>query len=247
MIEPNGPLPSSVYWRRRAWAAGVSVLAVVLLAWLIGGLVSADDQHPVQGTADAAVLGASSSTTARRPSVPPSSQSPTNPSGSVTTSPGAGSPTSGEAVPATSPVPPTTTAAPPPPGPPAPCPDPVIKVVAGPDAPAYPVGARPLLRLRITNVGPAPCLRDVSRALREILVLAPDGTRLWSSNDCYGPRQQDVRTLAPNQPVEFTVNWAGRTSAPGCPAGRKAVPPGTYQVVGKLGGLAGPPAPLTLT
>ncbi|MGH8963868.1 MAG: hypothetical protein ACRDXB_00840, partial [Actinomycetes bacterium] len=108
-------------------------------------------------------------------------------------------------------------------------------------------GARPLLRLRITNVGPAPCTRDVSRKLREILVLAADGTRLWSSNDCYGPPQKDVRVLAPNQPATFAVNWAGRTSAPGCPLDRKTVPAGTYQVVGKLGALAGAPTPLTLT
>jgi hypothetical protein len=125
--------------------------------------------------------------------------------------------------------------------------DAVMNVAATPDVPSYPVGARPLLKLQITNVGTVPCTRDVSRNLREILVLAPDGTRLWSSNDCYGPPQQDVRVLPVNQSVTFSVNWAGRTSAPGCPLDRKTVPAGTYQVVGRLGPLIGAPTQLVLT
>jgi hypothetical protein len=255
MIEPNGPLPQSVYWRRRAMAAAVSVLAVVLLAWLIGGLVEADDQHPVQGTASASVLGGPTASggvrvTTTPASVPPSSPGPNDPRGSVSASPRSGGPSSGEARPATTtppPAPTTTTTPPPPPGPPGPCADAVMQVVATPDVPSYPVGARPLLRLRVTNAGPVPCSRDMSRKLREILVLGPDGARLWSSNDCYGPPEEDVRVLPVNQPVEFTVNWAGRTSVPGCPLDRNTVPAGTYQVVGKLGALTGQPAPLTLT
>ncbi|HEX6354552.1 hypothetical protein [Actinophytocola sp.] len=230
MIEPNGPLPQYVYWRRRALAAGVSVLAVVLLVWLIGGLVEADDQQPVQGTA-----GLLPPATSTRVSTPPSS-----PSVSVTTSP---SPTTSGTVspPAPSPTPP------PQPGPPGPCPDAAMRVAATPAAPSYPVGARPLLRLEITNAGPVPCVRDLSRQLREVVVLAQDGTRLWSSNDCYGQPKEDVRLLPVNEPAVFSVNWAGRTSAPGCPANRSPVPAGSYQVLGRLGALISPPAPLTLT
>jgi hypothetical protein len=250
MIEPNGPLPQSVYWRRRASAAVASVLAVVLLAWLIGGLVEADDQHPVQGTASTADLGSPTSgvrVTSDRESAPPSSPGPDDPRGSVTAR--AGEPSSEAASPTTSsPVPVTTTTTPaPPPGPPGPCQDEVTRVTAMPDVPSYPVGARPLLRLQVTNVGPVPCTRDVSRKLRELVVLGMDGTRLWSSNDCYGPPEQDARVLPVNQPVEFSVNWAGRTSEPGCPVDRKTVPAGTYQVLGRLGPLVGPPATLTLT
>jgi hypothetical protein len=235
MIDPNGPLPPSVYWRRRAVAAVALVFAVALLAWIVGGLVAADDQHPVRS----AVRPPTSArhTTSARTSAPSSSPGPGVPSGSVTASP----------KPVESPVAPTTTPAPPPAGPPAPCPDAVLKVAAAPDAPSYPVGTRPLLRLLVVNGGPVPCTRDVSRNLREIFVLAQDGTRLWSSNDCYGPPEQDVRVLPAGQPVEFTVHWAGRTSAPGCPLARRAVTAGTYQVVGRLGAVVGPPAPLTLT
>jgi hypothetical protein len=244
MIEPNGPLPQSVYWRRRAAAAVASVVAVVLLAWLIGGLVEADDQHPVQGTASASELGAVTSAggTSGRVSAPPSSPGPDDPRGSVTASPRSGGPSSDAARPT---APPTTSA--PPPGPPGPCVDAVVKVAATPDVPSYPVGARPLLRLQVTNVGSVPCTRDVSRSLREIFVLGADGVRLWSSNDCYGPPEQDVRVLPVNRTVEFAVNWAGRTSAPGCPLDRQTVPAGNYQVVGRVGTLVGAPAPLVLT
>jgi hypothetical protein len=249
MLEPIGPLPQSVYWRRRAAAAGASVLAVVLLAWIIGGLVEADDQHPVHGTADASGLGQEQSGTraaAGRVSAPPSSPGPDDrrTSATATSSTGVPAPTSAAVVPTTRPNPVTTTAPPPPP---AACADAVTQVVAVPDGPSFPVGARPLLRLRITNAGPVPCTRDVSRRLREIVVLGADGARLWSSNDCYGPPQPDVRLLLVNQPVEFTVRWAGRTSAPGCPVNRKTVQAGTYQVVGRLGALVGAPSPLVLT
>lgn len=251
MIEPNGPLPQSVYWRRRAVAAAASVLAVVMLAWLIGGLVEADDQRPVHGTASGSVLGGPTSgvrVTSTPASAPPSSPGPDDPRGSVTAEPRADGSTSEAARPDTSsPAPPPTTPPPPPPGPPGPCADAAIQVVAAPDMPSYPVGARPLLRLAVMNTGPVPCTRDVSHNLREILVLGLDGTRLWSSNDCYGPPTQDVRVLPPNQPVAFTVNWAGRTSAPGCPVNRKTVPAGSYQVVGHLGALTSQPAPLAMT
>jgi hypothetical protein len=243
MIEPNGPLPQSVYWRRRAAAAGASVAAVALLTWLIGGLVESDDQHPVQGTADTADLGgpapaASVRASSERVSAPPSSPGPDDPRGSALASP---SPTSAAPAPVTTPAPAPV------PVPPAACPDAVMRVVAAPDAASYPVGTRPLLKLLVVNAGPVPCTRDVNGKLREILVLDTNGTRLWSSNDCYGPPDQDVRLLKPNQPAEFPVQWAGRTSAPGCPLNRKTVLAGKYQVVGKLGPLASKPAPLVLT
>ncbi|MPZ83468.1 MAG: hypothetical protein GEV28_24975 [Actinophytocola sp.] len=237
MIEPTGPLPPSVYWRRRAFAAGSCVLAVVLLAWIIGVLVGAADDQPVHGTAGSKNLAAapSSPPPSTRPAGAPSSTA------SPTTAPPAASP---------SPAPtgrPTTRPAPPP-GPPKPCPDAVVKVAAQPGQPSYEVGRRPLLRLVVVNAGKVPCTRDLSRKLRELVITSADGkTRLWSSNDCYGPPDVDVRTLAPGRPLVFTLSWAGRTSAPGCPVKRTTVPAGSYRVIGRLGALTGAPVALTMT
>lgn len=225
MLEPTGPLPASVYWRRRAVAAGVCVLAVMLLAWLLGGLVGGADDRPVHGTADRHDLTAA-----------PSSPPPSSPPASSTTSP----------VPTTSPAGPTSPA-PVPAGPPPRCADAVLEVVARPDASSYPVGSHPLLSLTVVNTGKVPCTRDVSRALRELVITTMGGQRLWSSNDCYRPAGHDNRVLAPAEPLGFTLNWAGRTSAPGCPEERETVEAGEYRLVGKLGNLTGPATILTLT
>ncbi len=42
MLQPVGPLPPSVYWRRRAVAAAVVVLVLALLVWAIATAASAD-------------------------------------------------------------------------------------------------------------------------------------------------------------------------------------------------------------
>jgi hypothetical protein len=219
MLDPVGPLPPAVYWRRRVVAAGACVLALVLLVWIISGLVGNADEHPVHGTAVSRELAGS-----------PSSRS-----SSSSTRPAAPSSTSSSSV------------APPPPAPVRRCPDSVLEVVAQPDAPEYRVGEHPLLRLLVVNRGKAPCIRDVSRHLRELVITTRGGKRLWSSNDCFHPTETDKRTLAPDRPLRFSLNWAGRTSAPGCPAERVTVEPGRYRVVGNLGTITGPAARLTLT
>jgi hypothetical protein len=122
-----------------------------------------------------------------------------------------------------------------------------LSVGAETGAPRYAVGQRPHLRLVVANVGQVACTRDVSRPLRELVITSQDGaTRLWSSTDCYSAATREERTLAPGEKLTFSITWSGRTSAPGCPAARHAVPAGTYHVVGKLGPLVGAPIPLTL-
>jgi hypothetical protein len=225
MLEPTGPLSPSVYWRRRALAAAVCVLAVLLLAWIIGGLVGSADEQPVHGTAGSQRLTGPPSSPA--PSARPAAPSSTAP---TTTT--------------------TTTTMPPPPRaePPKPCPDKVIRVTAEPGAPSYRVGERPLLRLMIRNAGPVPCIRDVGRKLRELVITTANGRkRLWSSNDCYAPPDTDRRVLAPAQTLRFSLNWAGRTSAPGCPLNRTTVEPGTYRVTANLANLQSRPTTLHLT
>lgn len=218
MFAPNGPLPPRIYWRRRAVAAGASVLAVVVLAWVIGGLVGAADDQPVRGVAGDR----------------PVSSSPPAPSRSV--APGSSATATTSAVPSV------------PAGAPKVCPDSVVRVTARTGAARYRVGERPVLRLVVVNAGAVPCVRDVDRRLRELVIVSGDGRRrLWSSNDCYPARGAERRVLVPGRPVEFELRWAGRTSEPGCPVERRTVPAGTYSVIGKLGRLAGAPVPLVLT
>lgn len=106
-----------------------------------------------------------------------------------------------------------------------------------------------MFTLTVTNTGTVACVRDLSRPLRSLRVVpANGGQTLWSSADCYTVAEPaDTRTLRPGQSVGFSVIWAGRTSAPGCPADRGAVPAGQYAVTGRLGALTSAPVPFALT
>jgi hypothetical protein len=219
----------TVYWRRRAGAVVATIVAVFLLAWIIGGLIGDDDPG------DPGPLGTAGLRDTRT-SVPPSSPPPMS----------RYTKTSGPTTP-----PRTTTTKKPKPKPPQPikCTDAAITVTAQLDASHYKVGQHPLMKIVISNDGRLACTRDISRKLRELTVISGDGVRrLWSSNDCATPdRDKDVRLLKPGQKVSFSITWAGRTSAKGCPADRSTVPAGKYYVVAKLGKIASHPTPLRLT
>lgn len=215
--------------------AGTAVVVIAMI-WAAGALLGSSST--VQGTADDHPNG-----------VPLATLSPSNPPPTGRLSQ-PGSPSSSSSLPTTTPLPPPASSTPPPPPPPqpGPCPDAVTQVTATVGAPSYPVGSRPVFTLHITNTGPVPCLRDVSHQLRALTVIpAGGGNPLWSSSDCYSLVTHEVPVLQPGQGVSYSVDWAGRTSAPGCPSGRISVPAGEYAVVGKLGGLTSPPTPFALT
>ena len=242
VLQPTGPLPTTVYWRRRAAAIAGLVLLLVGLIWLVAEVAGGEPGQPA-------------------PPAPPPEQQPsstaestTDQSATVAVSSTTGPPASSDAAAAAAGSAPPASQAPPsptptqPPGPPQPCPDEITKVTAQPEQPEYRVGTKPVFRLTVTNTGTAPCTRNLDAGLQELLVYAADGTtRLWSSNDCYPGDSVDVRTLQPGENVNFTVTWAGRSSRPNCTGQRVQIPAGDYLVVGKLGPLTGAPAPFRLT
>ncbi|AHH93775.1 hypothetical protein [Kutzneria albida] len=232
MVEPTGPLPASVYRRRRAIALGSSVLLVVLLAIGVSTWVSGGSPADPRAVAD------------QRPASTSSSSPPT--SGTIVPAGGSSS-----ASPSPSPAPTTTSSAPPTttsPPPPGPCPDESVAVSARVAQPSYRVGQAPLLTLVITNSGKLACNRDLSRKLRELVVLTGDNkTRLWSSADCYYEPPPESRLLQPGEQATYSIAWAGLTSAPQCAPSGARVPAGDYVVVGKLGKLTSEPTPFKLT
>jgi len=121
---------------------------------------------------------------------------------------------------------------------PIPCADDMIGVAAEIDPAEHRIGQRPTLRLVVTNVSEQPCVRDLDSERQEIVVWSGNGEdRLWSSNDCVNGSAADLRTLVPGQPVAFAVDWAGRTSAPGCAGSRSVVPAGNYRVMSRVDGV----------
>ena len=53
--------------------------------------------------------------------------------------------------------------------------------------------------------------------------------------------------LQPGQVISYDVDWAGRTSAAGCPRSRTVVPAGQYALIAELGNLTSAPTPFALT
>ncbi|CCW15534.1 hypothetical protein RAJCM14343_0835 [Rhodococcus aetherivorans] len=257
MLEPTGPLPPEIYWRRRALAVGVGVVVLALVVWLVLSLTGGGDD-PEPDPAAAGVLTSETSTT-RTPtsstgseeadgvaaagpggssggSDSGSSQSGSSQSGSSQSSTTSGSAGSSSSAAASA----SAVAA-------GQCPDQSLAVRVTADRPNYQVGEEPEFTIVITNIGTAACERDLGAGLQQVLVYSLDGSRrLWANTDCFPESTADVRKLAPGDQAAFAVKWSGTTSEPGCQAPRERVPAGAYTVVGQLGGLRSTPEPFNI-
>ena len=237
MLQPVGPLPASLYWRRRAMVAA-AVLLVLVVGWqLLPGGGGGEERRVTAGAAGSPTP-STPPPTSLTATPPPGDPGRPGPGGTVTSpgTPAATTPT---------PTPGTPTPAPTTPPPPGPCADAGLALRVAPQRPFYRVGQTPVLDLQVRNAATAPCERDLGAAEQEIVLYA--GTRrLWSSNDCYPGGSRDVQVLQPGESVSFSVTWSGLTSQPRCTGERTRVRAGGYQLAGRLGTLVGPRAPLTL-
>jgi hypothetical protein len=105
------------------------------------------------------------------------------------------------------------------------------------DADVYTPARRPRLTIGIANKGTKPCTRDLGQGARQI-VITSGNDRVWSSDDCSPGGGSQVVTLLPGAaPTTFTVTWARKRSAPGCPPGMRDAEPGTYRMRARFGDL----------
>jgi hypothetical protein len=222
VLDPVGPLPASVYWRRRALALA-AVIVVLLLIWAV--LPGGGDDRP----RDTAAAAGSQSAEPTDPAAAPTGLTASAPSDDP------GRP--GDGVPATrvpTPTPVPTTPAPTP-VPPAACADSALQVTVAARQPAYTVGQAPWVDLKVRNISTVPCLRDVGPGQQEIKLMR--GTqRLWSSNDC-GTQDDStsVQLLKPGVVLTSSVHWTGLGSRPACAGTRTPVGAGTYTFVARVG------------
>jgi hypothetical protein len=121
-----------------------------------------------------------------------------------------------------------------------------LRVTATTDAKTYSGADRPVLVLTVRNIGRVACTRDLGQAARELRVLSGND-RVWSSDDCAPGGASEATLLDPDEAKTFTVAWARRRSAKGCPANRPEAGPGTYRVVGRLGDIVVTGTTFTLT
>ncbi len=243
VIEPTGPLPTEVYWRRRILAVAVGVVALALVIGLIIWAGSGGDKNTNDAAKNAAVTSAAPS---EAPAPPPGAEE----------SPAAGAPTPAEDA-GHAPAPSSQPPAPAEPGgqtpaqtPPAEgaaaaqCSDQSLSVVLYTDKPTYTKGDQPVFTIVTTNGGLAACSRDVGKAAMNVVVRSLDGTRtLWAAQDCAPDHTVNNQVLAPGQQVRETITWSGATSNPGCDKPRVAIPVGAYQAIAKVG--ARESAPIT--
>lgn len=249
MLEPNGPLPPEIYWRRRGAAIVAGVVALALLVWLISSL-GGGEEDPEAGAA-----AATSSLTSAPPS---SSEKPDDKNaGGEAAASGSGSGGSGssgtessgaESSGSKSSASESKVAAPVPAGQ---CPDQSLAIKVSGDKPTYALGEQPTFTTVVTNIGTTPCERDLGSGLQQVLVYTLDGNqRLWSNIDCFPQSEPDVRTLAPGEQAVFSVKWSAKTSAPDClekpEPQREPIGPGAYTVVAQLGQLRSSPEPFNV-
>jgi hypothetical protein len=220
-LEPQGPLPPQIYWRRRALALGVGVLVIgAVIAVVVAVLGSSAGANTK--AEDAA---AQDSQPADNPEVnapvapPPANQAPT----------------------------PTAAVEPPPilkEG--DDCPDSTLAVKGLTSQPRFTVGEQPKFTMVVTNIGLVSCKRDVGAAVLAAYVYSLDNNRLWSNLDCAPSNETLVKTFAPGEQVTTAVTWTGMGSAPQCPLPRQPIGPGTYNLVVQLGNLRSATVPFTL-
>ncbi|MGX1775591.1 hypothetical protein ACWIGW_26015 [Nocardia brasiliensis] len=224
MLEPNGPLPPEIYWRRRALAIGALVVALALVIWLVltvsRGGDSPGDSKPVAAGSSTSVPSKAADSSTPKPSGSAESSAPP----STSAAPASNEPAAGQ------------------------CPDQSLAIKISVDQPTYRVGEQPNFRMVITNISSSQCQRDMNSAQIQASVLSLDGQRrFWTSSDCSPVDESNARNLKPGEQALFTVRWSGTTSQQGCVGERVPVPAGAYQVVAQFGSLHSSPEPFNLT
>lgn len=230
-----GPLPSAVYWRRRAVVLGAVLLFVIVVVYSCtgppGDPTASPDKKPSTSTSPTSSL------------LTPETSTPLPTNGNPTDdAPIDGSP----AGPAVTGEPPAVPA--PPPAVDGACTDAEILVtpVALPNRVVR--GATVELRLQIKNISQRTCSRDVGADPQELFIKL-GAEKIWSSDTCGTTKGQDVRSFTPGFVREYTVAWNGKDSSK-CAGGVAAGDPpaaGEYQLFGRLGTKLSEPVKLTIT
>lgn len=79
------------------------------------------------------------------------------------------------------------------------------------------------------------CARDLGPGAQEVRVLH-DGALVFSSDDCGSARTSDVRAFAAGDAVVYRFAWSSYRDTPHrCGPAATPAPPGTYQVLARVG------------
>lgn len=234
-----GPLPSAVYWRRRAVVLGAVLLFLIVL------LYSCSGSEPESGTSgDGQQKPEAGSTATPQATGTPATPQTGTPAPEGSTAPVGAAPTGGTA---------PTDAAPLPDAPvvdDGTCTDTELTVTAAVSPTAAVRGVTVDLQLKIRNRSERTCSRDVGAAVQELFIKSGADT-IWSSDKCGTATGtgNDVQSFTPGFERSYQLGWNGRDStrcADGVAAGPNP-PAGTYQVFARVGTKLSAPVRLTVT
>jgi hypothetical protein len=208
-MDPTGPQPPSVYWRRRAMVALGLVVVVIVIVLIV-----------VRPGSGAAEPGAAATST------PPAAAEET---------PEASAPTTG-AAPAADATAPATDA--PAAGDDATCAAGVVDLVPITDAATYASTQLPQISMSITNTGSVDCSLNLGSS-QQALVVTSGQEQWWSSKDCQvNPTDQVVTIQAGQTLTTPAIAWDRTRSTPDtCEGTRTPVPAGgaTYRLTVSVG------------
>ncbi|WP_221324654.1 adhesin [Actinoplanes sp. L3-i22] len=247
-----GPLPSAVYWRRRAVVLGALLLGLIALfvacsqqddkpADKKNASSSLPTPAPASGGAKAPSSSASPTDDGLIDSAPPGGQAypdpvqPQSTDGDSGLLPSANTNTNGTNTNANGQ---SGTA----------CADTEISVTPVPAAKTVKRGANLAITLTIKNIGSRTCTRDVGADPQE-LYLEQGAQKYWSSDKCSTAKGSDVQTLKPGEQRNYNITWNGRqsTACSGVEASGPAPAAGQYTLRGRLDTIVSSPVDLTIS
>ncbi len=240
-----GPLPPTVYWRRRAVVLGAVLLAVILLFVSCGG--EDDGNNRGTGASSQAPTPAPASATPEEepsfsdadpnggPALPdPEDLRSQQPAPVTGTDPSAPANTTGNDANVTA----QSAGA---------CADTEISVTPVPATTSAKRGVPVVIKLKIKNISARACTRDLGAGAQE-LYLDQGARKYWSSDTCSADRSTNQVRMQPGAEYEFAVTWNGRQSSKcaSALAAGPAPPPGRYELRGRLGTKVSEPAALAI-
>jgi hypothetical protein len=216
-----GPLPATVYWRRRAIVLGAVAVVVALAAWALAAATSSAGGSDDKKAGGLSVAGTASGSPRPVPTLLSGSPSGVAPAGS------------------------TGSTDPAPTGPVPTCTDAELTVVPAVVGGTVRSGSSPSLSITIGSTASHDCSRDIGADQQELRLMHGE-TRIWSSDDCDAAHGSYVATFHPGAHATYDVVWSGKTSTPGCQGPRTTVPAGTYQLLARVGSKLSAPVTVTI-
>ncbi|MEV0371456.1 hypothetical protein AB0I10_16780 [Streptomyces sp. NPDC050636] len=259
--NPIGPLPSSIYWRRRAVALAIVTLLALLVVWALnlGGNSgkTGDEGKGAEGSGPAASITPGPSGTGPAISQKPGGRDSSGGGGESGSDSGGGSGSSGGGSGAggsgggtgggsgsggSVPIGEGSGSDAVPAGSPLPnCTSDTGKLTLRSVKDSYKPGEKPKFELTVKNTTGSACKVDLGRKAAVLTITddTADDDRVWASNDCPSGTGSALLQVPAKGAVKRTVEWDRRASAPQCATpSAAAVPAGKYRIEAEVPGLS---------